>query len=306
MRKRRGRNGEAGDAMIVWVALVVAIVGGLVLARQLLHRSLAPARLRDTASPADLGLACSEVRIPTANARSLFAWHVPAAGPGAQPAVAVVHGWGGSAGTMLPLVPALHAAGYSVLLFDARCHGRSDDDSFASLPRFAEDCTAAVAWLRARADVDGAAIGLVGHSVGAGAVLLAAARDPRIAAVVSIAAFRHPEDMMRRWFRWRRIPQRVPGTLILRYIEHVIGHRFDEIAPINTIRLVRCPVLLVHGADDDTVPVDDARDILAAGGAGVSLQIVEGSHDDYADLSRELPPLIDFLRSALDRREEER
>jgi uncharacterized protein len=291
---------------MIWIGLAVALLLALAAARHLLHRSLAPERLRGTASPADLGLAHADVRIPTANGRSLFGWQVPAAGPGPHPAAVLVHGWGGSAGTMLPLARPLHDAGFVVLLFDARCHGRSDEDSFASLPRFAEDCAHAVAWLRAREEVDRNAVCLVGHSVGAGAVLLAAARDPGIAAVVSIAAFRHPEDMMRRWFRWRGIPSFPVGALILRYIERVIGHRFGEIAPINTVRDVRCPVLLVHGADDETVPVDDAHDILAAGGAGVRLQIVAGSHDDYADLSRELPPLIDFLRSALERREEGR
>lgn len=284
---------------MIWIGLAGGLLLALALARHLLHRSLTPARLAGQESPAGLGLAFAEIRIPTANARTLFGWHVPAARAGPHPAVVVVHGWGGAAGTMLPLVRPLHEAGFSVLLFDARCHGRSDDDSFASLPRFAEDCAHAVAWLRAQETVDGKSICLIGHSVGAGAVLLAAARDPDIAAAVSIAAFRHPEDMMRRWFRWRGIPEHPVGTLILRYIERVIGHRFDDIAPVNTIRRVRCPVLLVHGADDETVPVDDASAIQAAGGAAVRLKIVEGSHDDYADISRELPALTEFLLAAL-------
>ena len=49
---------------------------------------------------------------------------------------------------------------------------------------------------------------------------------------------------MRRWFCLRGIPQRPLGSLILRYVERVIGHRFDDIAPIATIRRLHCPVLL--------------------------------------------------------------
>ena len=283
-------------------AVAITLFIALLLVRRQLHRALAPERVVGTASPASVGLAFSEIRFPTCNGKTLAGWFVPASGPGPHPAVAVVHGWGGNAETMLPLAAPLHAAGFAVLLFEARCHGRSDEDSFASLPRFAEDCASAVDWLRVHAGLgsgDTAGIGLVGHSVGAGAVLLAAARDPGIAAVVSIAAFTHPEAMMRRWFAFRGIPQRPLGSLILRYVERVIGHRFDDIAPIATIRRLHCPVLLVHGAEDATVPVEEAHAIHAAGGPNVQLKIVAGSHDDYADLERELPALVDFLRAAV-------
>ena len=37
----------------------------------------------------------------------------------------------------------------------------------------------------------------------------------------------------------------------------------------------------------------------AAGGPNVQLKIVAGSHDDYADLERELPALVEFLRAAV-------
>ena len=68
---------------------------------------------------------------------------------------------------MLPLAKPLHAAGYALLFFDARSHGRSDGGSFASLPSFTEDLAHAVDWLRAQADVDACRVGVIGHSVGA-------------------------------------------------------------------------------------------------------------------------------------------
>lgn len=124
----------------------------------------------------------------------------------------------------------------------------------------------------------------------------AASRRQDIAAVVSIAAFTHPVAMMRRWFAAKRIPYLPVGWVMLRYVERVIGHRFDDIAPINTIRCVRCPTLLVHGGEDATVPVGEAHALHAArSGEHVQLKVVAGSHDDYADLDRELPMLVDFL-----------
>ena len=105
--------------------------------------------------------------------------------------------------------------------------------------------------------------------------------------------------MMRRWLASKRIPYWPLGAYILAYVQRVIGHRFDPIAPVNTIARVACPVLLVHGLEDDTVPLSDAEAILAAGAPGrVQLLRVPGSHDDYGDIDRNLPALTTFLTAA--------
>ncbi|PKM46569.1 MAG: dipeptidyl aminopeptidase [Gammaproteobacteria bacterium HGW-Gammaproteobacteria-1] len=281
----------------------LAVAGAVVLAaagfHYLVHRGLAPRRLVGTGTPAVLGLVYREVRIATANGLRLHGWFVPGTGAPPVPAVVLLHGWGGSAETLLPLAPSLSQAGFAVLLFDARCHGRSDEDSFASMPRFAEDLEHALDWLRQQAEVDPRRIAVVGHSVGGAAALLAASRRADVAAVVSIAAFSHPRDMMRRLLASQHIPYWPLGWYILRYVQHVIGHRFDAIAPLTTIRQIRCPTLLVHGADDRTVPVAEAHTIYAARGAApVQLKIIPGSHDDYGDVAREAPLLAAFLRDS--------
>jgi pimeloyl-ACP methyl ester carboxylesterase len=129
-----------------------------------------------------------------------------------------MHGWGGNAAMMLPLAAPLHEAGYSMLLVDARCHGRSDDDSFASLPRFAEDIESALDWLAARPEIDTRRLGVIGHSVGAGAALLVASRRPGVRAVVSLAAFAHPAAMMKRWLAAKRVPYWPFGAYVLAYV----------------------------------------------------------------------------------------
>jgi uncharacterized protein len=106
--------------------------------------------------------------------------------------------------------------------------------------------------------------------------------------------------MMRRWLATKRIPEWPVGRYILGYVQNTIGHRFDDIAPVNTIARVRCPVLLVHGADDDVVPLDDAHQILTARAhEGVELLVLGGRHDSFADLEQHMEQLIDFLRAAM-------
>lgn len=267
---------------------------GLLLAAVLvlLHLMFRAPQIPERGSPGDLGLDYREVRIPTVRGRQLFGWWLPI-DPKA-PSVVIVHGWGGNAEMMLPLARPFHSAGMNVLLFDARSHGRSDRDTFASLPRFAEDAGRAADWVRTQ--TPGGRIVLLGHSVGAGAVLYAASRRSDIAAVISIAAFAHPRWMMQRHLRRLHIP----GPLIewiLRYVQWVIGHPYDEIAPIHTICHVRCPVLLVHGERDRTVPVADTLAIKAAcDRTTVEVFVVPGAdHDSAAKTQDYGDRLIAFL-----------
>lgn len=261
-----------------------------------IRRGLTATRILETSVPD--GLPWRPVNIPTKNGKRLFGWFIPQREK--VPVLLVVHGWGGNAEMMLPLAAPLFAAGYSLLFIDARCHGQSDDDSFASLPRFAEDLESAIVWLRQQPETQAMPCVVVGHSVGAGAALLVASRDETLAAVVSLAAFAHPAAMMRRWLHARRIPYWPFGAYVLYYVQRVIGYRFDEIAPVNTIRRVTCPALLVHGLADQTVPANEARDIYAQRAhALVELLLIPGSHDEYAELERHLPALRRFLDQAL-------
>lgn len=258
-----------------------------------IRRGLTAGRVLECTEPVDLPW--REVSLPTANGKQLFGWFIPTEQP--SPALVVMHGWGGNAEMMLPLAAPLHAAGFALLLIDARCHGRSDGDTFASLPRFAEDIEAALRWLANQPAVNPQALGVIGHSVGAGAALLAASRQSSVRAVVSLAAFAHPARMMRRWLAAKHIPHWPLGAYILHYVQGVIGHRFDAIAPCNTIAQVRCPVLIVHGEADETVPVSEAREIYAArSNEQVELLLIPGSHDDYGDIGQQMAVVSDFLQ----------
>ena len=240
-----------------------------------------------------------DVRLPTANGLTLRGWFIAAAAAdGARPAALVMHGWGGNAADMAPLADPLLAAGMHVLLLDARCHGRSDDDEFVSMPRFAEDLDSGLTWLRQRDDVDRSRLVLVGHSVGAGASLLVASRDNTVAAVVSIASMAHPKVFMA-----RTLGERLPGpltTLALRYVERTIGHRFETFAPVHTIGRVQAPVLLVHGDRDTTVPVADAYELHAQAPGHTQLVIVKGANHTSigASIEEATPALHGFLRAA--------
>lgn len=286
-------------------ALFAAVLLG---ARHLLHRGLAPEASTAGPTPADLGLDAREVWLPGPQGARLFAWYLPAPAPATTdtatttapaPAVVLLHGWGGNASTLLSAAQALHAAGHAVLLPESRNHGRSSRTGHSSLPRFADDLDAALDWLAAQPGVDPQRLAALGHSVGAAAVLLVASRRPGLAAAVSVSAFAHPEWVMRRWLAQRRVPYWPLGWLVNRYVESVIGARFDRIAPLATLPRARCPVLLIHGVQDSTVPLADARQLLQhKGSAPASLLELEGTHEGFAEPAQATQAVLDFLAAS--------
>jgi len=279
------------------LALLGALRAGF---HALLLRGLRAPRVAHPVSLSDLCLGGDEVKILGVNGKTLFAWFVPGPGDAPAPAVLVMHGWGANAAMMAACLVPLQQAGMATLLVDARCHGQSDDEDFTSLPRFAEDIASGLDWLREQPQVDRRRLAIVGHSVGAGAALLCASKRMDVAAVVSISAFAHPYEVMRRFLASHHIPYLVLGWYVLRHVQHVIGASFDDIAPLRSIASVRCPVLLVHGLCDEMVPFEDARRIQAAGAVGrVELLAVPGRHDPSDALQDHLPLMLNFLHGAL-------
>lgn len=283
----------------LWWGLLPA---GLALLLHLFHRrlrvSLAAPRVPIAYSLDEHGVTGETVTIPTRRDRRLAGWWLPAS-PG-RGSVVITHGWGANRELMLPLARPLQAAGWNVVLFDARNHGESDAESFSSMPRFAEDTEAALTWLRHRPGMAEEPVALLGHSVGAAAVMLAASRRNDIAAVVSLSAFAHPDRMMRRWLAEKGLPFFPVGWYVLRYVERVIGHRFDAIAPVTTLPRVRCPVLLVHGRNDEVIPPSDAERLLASrGDTPAELRLLPGDHDLSQHIDEEMPELLAFLDKAL-------
>jgi pimeloyl-ACP methyl ester carboxylesterase len=274
------------------------LLAGLAGFNVLLRHSLRAPRIAATASLAQHGLSGREVWLPTQRGKRVFGWLLPGLVNQPAPAVVVLHGWGANAEMMLPLARPLQAAGFTILLIDARNHGASDADNFSSMPRFAEDLDAAIDWLKTQPEALPGHIAAIGHSVGAAATLLSASQRTDLAGVISLAAFAHPAVMMRRWLATKGLPYFPLGWYVLHYVEHAIGHHFDAIAPLNTIARITCPVLLVHGADDSTVPVSDAHAIhTQRPNDRVELLVLAGDHDATDELERHNDALIAFLHN---------
>ncbi len=277
-----------------WLWLPPLIVAGVLSAfPRILAHVFAPPQRANEQSPADLGLPEEQVWLRSVNGTRLHGWFIPV--DGTAPAVAVLHGWGGNAALMLPMAPHLHRAEIHALSLDARNHGFSEHDRFMSMPRFAEDLDVAAEWLDARPDVT--SVGVIGHSVGAGAAILGgASRSDRFAAVVSVSSFSHHGEMMRE--QMDRIPSPLLD-LLLRYIQRLIGYRFDDFAPRHTILSVKAPIMLVHGDSDEVVPIRSLEELSAARPDAKVVIVEGGGHSDLGPFDPYVPLITGFLERHL-------
>ncbi len=270
-----------------WLPLAFVVVAYYATPRILRH-AFAPPQRDTEQTPRDLGLPEEQVWLKSLTGSRLHGWFIPAESP--SPAVVVLHGWGGNAALMLPLAPPLHAAGFHALFLDARNHGLSEHDRFTSMPRFAEDLEVAVGWLRDHPGVT--AVGVIGHSVGAGAAILSGSRSDMLDAIVSVSAPAHPGEMMRK--QMAALP-RPMLDLVLGGVQRQIGHDFDSFAPRTRIGLVTAPIMLVHGSADTVVPIDSLDELAAAQPNAEILVVPDGGHSDMQHFERHVDDIIGFL-----------
>jgi alpha-beta hydrolase superfamily lysophospholipase len=208
-------------------------------------------------TPADLGLPFQTTTVRSGDLE-LPAWFIPARDRQAGPGVALVHGWESARDRTLPNAVFLHAAGFHCLTIDVRGHGANPPETLPiSAGEFGMDALATFEALIARPEVSTGAI--VGHSMGAIGAILAAAADPRVAAVVATSAPADPLRLTRQTFRLARLPIPDPIAYPLAWLTTRVylrprGHRVPEVSATAAIARYRGPVLLAHGELDAVVP----------------------------------------------------
>jgi uncharacterized protein len=253
----------------------------------------------------DFGIPFESVEFPAIDHETLRGWYVPGT-TGVTAAVITVHGGGTDRRSFLDMVPALHGAGYPVLLFDNREHGVSDGRGLGmSLGmRESEDVSSAVDYMTARGF---ARFGVLGSSQGGTSVIVAAARDRRITTVIAQSTGTNLADMMSANPALRWLP-RAAINLIVAHFYYRRGADWPTIRsggvwPIDVIgQISPRPILIIHGEFDEMAPLALAKEVYAAAGEPKQFWEVEGAahrglreHAGDAYAKR----IVDFYRAYL-------
>jgi dipeptidyl aminopeptidase/acylaminoacyl peptidase len=214
------------------------------------------------------------VEFKTADNVTLRGWlAIPA---GASKAVILLHGHGSTRRQMLARAGLLFEHGYAVLLYDARAHGESGGKRNTAGWREVDDLSAAAELLRHRGFAE---YGCIGASQGGATIVLAASqlKGLRWAVLESV----YPSMRAALDHRFRRtlgVPGWLAGCIFVPIAESRIGAKIDDIAPINSISRLHCPVLIAGGENDLETPPDETRALCAAANEPKQLWIVPAAH----------------------------
>ena len=273
----------------------------------------------DYSAPPDAVYRAEEVAIPVTPSVTLAGTlTLPNRSDGAAPAVVLVSGSGAQdrdcsapiGGGWRPfreLADALSSRGIAVLRFDDRGVGASGGDHAVATERqTVEDVRAAVALLRARSEVDGGRVAVLGHSEGARIAMLVGAQDEELAGLVLMAGAADPRAAARAQAIWvvehRPGEERPSRDSVIAMVDRMMDSaavtgsrevfRWDA---ATHARRFSSPVAVFHGATDRQVPAEQADSLGAlfrnSGNTDVTVRVFPGvNHLFIADTSG------DFLR----------
>lgn len=177
--------------------------------------------------------------------------------PEAKYTILFSHGNAEDLGDVAPFMQQFQELGYSVLMYDYRGYGTSEGKP--STKKAKQDVSAAYHWLVEEKKIDPKTIIAQGRSLGgAVAIWLAANHEVGglIAEITFVSAFRVKTH-------WPLLP-------------------WDKFNNLKSIRNVQCPVLIIHGRDDEIIPLWHGQKLYdAAPGPKQCFWIDQGMHTDY-------------------------
>lgn len=202
------------------------------------------------------------------------------------PCIIMSHGLEGSkdGDKWLVLAQRLYEAGFGCLRFNYRGCGEGEERSEGqfedtALSERIKDYIAAINFSETTA-ADAKRLGVVGSSFG-GMVALAA-RDSRIKAAVTLATpirLQTPNGRRLKAYQNEQFFELSSG-------ERLRARFFSDIQQYDigkAIGKLSCPVLIIHGSADETVPAKDAHELYKSAREPKRLAIIEGGNHVFSD-----------------------
>lgn len=244
--------------------------------------------------------AYENVSFQTSDGLTLRGWYVP---PKNGAVVIFAHGRNGNRIVWLPEAHLLFQRGYGVLLFDLRNSGNSEGDITTLGALESQDVLAAMDYVKTRESKQ-TRMGLVGHSMGTAAALLAAAQSPDAACIVTISAFTGLEDNIADGTKaLTGLPPFPFAPLVVFWGEIITGQSIQAVRPIDVLpQIAPRPILFIHGEKDQVVPVRNAHELYEAYTGPKDLYLLPNAgHGDFWDAAPAETPkrFLQFLKGCL-------
>ena len=268
--------------IVVWLSIGVVALSLIALAGLAWGGSskLMARRTPDlAASPSDYGLTYQDVSFQSRDDLTLRGWFIPA-NSSVRGTIIFCHGHAGSMDPDTVYAPWLNKAGFNVLMFDFRAHGRSEGDR-VSLGYFERlDLLGAIDYLQSRGITE---VGVMGFSMGGAVGLATAAENETIRAVISDGGFARMESAVLGWGLERGLPRWLAlliARLIITATGWRLGVRLSDADPIQWVaQIAPRAVLFIHGDRDPFITIADVEALYAKSGEPKMLwRVAEAQH----------------------------
>ncbi len=199
------------------------------------------------------------------------------------PTVILVHGFKSNRLAMLPWARYLYAAGYNTLLYDSRGCGASSGWTIGVGATEPADVIGAVRYLEGLTNLHNKHFAALGVSLGAGDVILAAAREPALRAVIADSPWADERPQLDRMSSMKVGALDLP---LLPYepalVNTLIGGSLADAKPAAAVGKIAPRALMIITSADDanttTAPADQQRINDAAGQPSVQWIAPSGGH----------------------------
>jgi dipeptidyl aminopeptidase/acylaminoacyl peptidase len=209
------------------------------------------------------------IHYPTFDGRRIPAWFYRPAGKGGKPPPVLVYPHGGPESQTRPNFSGLFQyfveRGYAILAPNVR-GSTGQGTAYMNLDNTTKrmdsvaDLAHAAYWLRDQQQGDPTRLAVYGGSYGGFMVLAAVTHYPDLwAAGIDVVGICNFVTFLEKTGAYRRAHREAEyGNLR--------EHRafFEKISPIHHVDKIKCPMMVIHGANDPRVPVEEAEQIVAA------------------------------------------
>jgi len=240
-----------------------------------------PPPLMATEVARPIGASWQAVSVTSGDGTRLRGWLFQPALPNRR-AVLLMHETGGTRLNMLADVGWLLRRGYTCLTPDGRGHGQSGGKLVTAGLLEGADVVRWADYLRQERGAE-AVFGL-GHSLGASSLIHGLALGAGLRGIVADSTGANVPTRYELLGERYHLPARLVQPLLWLIVEPALwntrwryGVDLRRISPVDWIRRVDAPVLLVHGEDDRFIPIAEARRIRDANPAWVSMWEVPGA-----------------------------
>ena len=196
----------------------------------------------------------------------------------ARGTIIYLHGVGDCKIAGVPFARSLFEQGFNIFLYDSREHGESEGYYCTYGFYEKQDVSAVISYLQSRSDVKIGKIGIFGTSMGGAVAILAAAHDHRIAAVISEGAYTALRvvfvDYQKRIIK---LPWHFLRNIALVQSQKLANFKARLVAPIEDIRRVHVPILIVHGKNDSFIKSGYSKLLYDAANEPKQLLLIEGA-----------------------------